>query len=84
MNEDQVQGTVNKVAGRVQDAAGALTGDADQQAKGKARAVAGEVQAQAGDFVENIRDWAADRPLSAVAITAGVAFVLGRLTANRD
>lgn len=84
MNEQQVEGTVNKVAGRIQDAAGALTGDADQQAKGKARAAAGDVEAKAGDVIERVRDWAADRPLSAVVITAGVAFLLGRLTANRD
>ncbi|MDQ6647416.1 MAG: CsbD family protein, partial [Pseudomonadota bacterium] len=68
MNENQVEGTANKVAGRVQDAAGALTGDADQQAKGKARAVAGDVEAKAGDVVEHVREWAADRPLSAVLI----------------
>ncbi|MBB6244486.1 uncharacterized protein YjbJ (UPF0337 family) [Rhodanobacter sp. MP1X3] len=84
MNEDQVEGTVNKVAGRIQDAAGALTGDADQQVKGKARAAAGDVQAKAGDMVERVREWAADRPLNAVLITAGLAFLLGRLTANCD
>jgi uncharacterized protein YjbJ (UPF0337 family) len=84
MNENQVEGTVDKVAGRIQDAAGALTGDAEQQVKGKARAVGGDVQAKAGDVVERLRIWAADRPLSAVLITAGVAFLLGRLTANGD
>ena len=84
MNENQVEGAVNKVAGRIQDAAGALIGDADQQVKGKARAAAGDAQAKAGDVVERLREWAADRPLGAVMITAGVAFVLGRLTANRD
>lgn len=84
MNENQVDGTVNKVAGRIQDAAGALIGDVEQQARGKARAAAGEVQAETGDVVERLRCWAADRPLSAVVITAGVAFALGRLTADRD
>jgi uncharacterized protein YjbJ (UPF0337 family) len=84
MNENQVEGTVNKVAGRIQDAAGALTGDADQQVKGKARAASGDVQAKAGDVIERVREWAADRPLNAVLISAAVAFVLGRLTANRD
>jgi uncharacterized protein YjbJ (UPF0337 family) len=82
-NEDQVKGTVSKVAGSIEDAAGALTGDAEQQAKGKARAAGGDVQAKAGDVVERVRDWAADRPLSAVMIIASVAFVLARLTANR-
>lgn len=84
MNEDQVEGTANKVAGRIQDAAGAFIGDPDLQLEGKARAAAGDVQAKAGDAVERLRDWTADRPLSAVLITASVAFVLGRLTANRD
>jgi uncharacterized protein YjbJ (UPF0337 family) len=84
MNEDQVEGTVNNVAGRIQDAAGALAGDADQQVRGKARAAAGDVQAKAGDVVERLREWASDRPLNAVLITAGLAFLLGRLTATRD
>jgi len=84
MNENQVEGTVNKVAGRIQDAAGALTGDADQQAKGKARAAAGDVQAKAGDFIEQVREWTADRPLNALVIAAGLAFVWGRLSARRD
>lgn len=84
MNEHQVEGTVNKVAGRIQDAAGALAGDAEQQAKGKARATAGDVEKTAGDGVERVREWATGSPLSAVVITAGLAFVLGRLTASRD
>ncbi len=84
MNENQVEGTVNQVAGRIQDAAGTLTGSANQQVKGKARAAAGEVQAKAGDAVERLRAWAADRPLTAVVITAAVAYVVGRLTANSD
>jgi uncharacterized protein YjbJ (UPF0337 family) len=84
MNDHQVEGTVNKFAGRVQDAAGALAGDADQQVKGKARAIAGDVQAKAGDAVEQVREWAADRPLSTVLVTAGVSFVLGILWARRD
>lgn len=84
MNENQVEGRVNKVAGRIQDAAGALTGDAEQQAKGKARAAGGDVQAKGGDLVSGLREWAASSPLSAIAWSAGAAFILGRLTANRD
>ncbi|MEO8747092.1 MAG: CsbD family protein [Rhodanobacter sp.] len=84
MNENQVEGTVNKVAGRVQDAAGALTGDAAQQLKGKARAAAGDAQAKAGDVVGSVRQWAVERPLSAVLITATVAYVVGRLMGSRD
>lgn len=84
MNEHQVEGTVNKVAGRIQDAAGALTGDTITQIKGKATAAAGEVQAKAGDAAQGVREWTAQSPLTAIGIAAGLAFVLGRLTANRD
>jgi uncharacterized protein YjbJ (UPF0337 family) len=84
MNENQVEGVANKVAGRIQDAAGALTGDADQQLKGKARAASGDVQAKAGDIIERAREWAAEKPLNAVLIAAGIAFIWGRLTASRD
>ncbi|HEV7123563.1 MAG TPA: CsbD family protein [Rhodanobacter sp.] len=84
MNEDQVRGTVKKVAGRIEHAAGALSGDAATQLEGKARAAAGAVQDKAGDAVESVREWTADRPLSAILIAAGIAFALGRLTANRD
>lgn len=84
MNENQVEGRVNKAAGHIQDAAGALPGGADHQAKGKARAAAGDVQAIPSDDVDRLREWAATRPLSAVVIGASVAFLLGRLTADRD
>lgn len=84
MNEHQVNGTIDNVAGRIQDAAGALKGDASLQAKGKARATSGDLEAKAGDVIETVRAWASENPLNKVLLAAGVAFVLGRITANRD
>jgi uncharacterized protein YjbJ (UPF0337 family) len=79
-----VEGTANKIAGRIQDAAGALTGDAEQQVKGKLRAAAGDAQATASDALEQVREWIAERPITVALITAGVAYMLGKLSANRD
>lgn len=39
MNNDQVEGTVRNVAGKIEDAAGVLAGDTEHQLKGKARQV---------------------------------------------
>ena len=46
--DDSIRGKANIVAGRVQDAVGALTGDAKMQFKGKVRTAKGKVQNAAG------------------------------------
>ena len=79
MNSNQLDGTLNDAAGKVQDAAGGLTGDLDLQAEGKARQVAGKVQAKYGDSVEQIAETARNNPLGALVIAVGVGFLLGRL-----
>ena len=84
MNNDQVEGAVRNVAGKIEDAAGALTGDAEHQLKGKVQQVAGAAQAKAGDILDGARELAADKPVGTVLIAAGVAFVLGMLFARRD
>ena len=56
MNRDQAKGTAKDLAGRVQRAAGDLTGNTSQQIKGAAKQVAGKVQKGIG----NVRD-AAER-----------------------
>ena len=84
MNTDQVEGTVRNVAGKIEDAAGVLSGDAGQQLKGKARQVAGAAQARGGDLLDSARELAADKPIGTVLIAAGVAFVLGMMFARRD
>lgn len=84
MNNDQLEGTVRNVAGKIEDAAGVLTGDTEHQLKGKAQQVAGAAQARAGDLLDSARELAADKPIGTVLIAAGVAFVLGMLFARRD
>lgn len=84
MDINEVEGTVRNVVGKVQDAAGALTGDTANQLKGKATQAAGVAQAKAGEALDNVRELAADRPVGTLMITAGIAFLLGMLFARRD
>jgi uncharacterized protein YjbJ (UPF0337 family) len=79
MNENQLDGTLEDAAGKVQDAVGGLTGDLDLQAKGKARQIAGKAQAKYGDSVEEIAETVRNNPLGALVIAVGVGFLLGRL-----
>ncbi len=79
---EQAEGTVQKIAGRVQDAVGAVTGDADNQAEGKARQVAGSVQQTYGKALDQVRETAVTNPVATIAAVAGIGFVLGALWAR--
>jgi uncharacterized protein YjbJ (UPF0337 family) len=80
---DQAEGTMQNIAGKVQDAFGAATGDAGTQAEGKARQVAGKAQAVYGDMLDTVRESAVTNPLGTMAMVAGVGFVLGALWSRR-
>jgi uncharacterized protein YjbJ (UPF0337 family) len=56
MNKDQVKGGAKDIAGKIQEAAGKLTGSKEQQAKGLAKQVAGKLQKGAGDAKESVKD----------------------------
>ncbi|PTQ82059.1 CsbD-like protein [Nitrosospira multiformis] len=60
MNKDQVKGVAKDIAGKVQQEAGVLTGDKEQQAKGLAKQAEGKIQKGVGDAKEAIKD-AADK-----------------------
>ena len=90
MDENRVEGTAQSVAGRVQDAAGGLTGDHRTQGEGKARQMYGRGQDYYGEAMDTARGYAADagrtieeRPLTALMITGGVCFLLGVLLGRR-
>ncbi|QWT20204.1 CsbD family protein [Bacillus sp. NP157] len=84
MNEDQIRGAANTIGGRVQRAAGALSGQHDLEAEGAVRETAGRVQQAAGDAVDTVRDQVAHRPLAAVLSGFGVGILVGLLIARRD
>ena len=56
MNKDQIKGAAKDVAGRVQEEAGKLTGNKEQQAKGLAKQVSGKTQKNFGDAKEATKD----------------------------
>ncbi len=56
MNKDQVKGTAKDIAGKVQEEAGKLTGDKEQQAKGLGKQVEGKTQKKVGDAKEVVKD----------------------------
>jgi uncharacterized protein YjbJ (UPF0337 family) len=83
MNVNQAQGTVRDLAGKVQDAAGGLTGDAATQVRGKINQVADQAQRAYGDAVGEVRGFASDQPITAVLTALGVGTILGMFLARR-
>jgi uncharacterized protein YjbJ (UPF0337 family) len=86
MTDDQIEGTIRKGVGHVQDAVGGLTGDSQTQAEGKFNQIAGSAQdalGQAREKVQTLYDdaesYAKSQPLVALAVASGVGIVIGLL-----
>ena len=56
MNKDQVKGTAKDLGGKIQEKAGKLVGNKEQQAKGLANQVEGKTQQKVGDLKETVKD----------------------------
>lgn len=56
MNKDQVKGAARDLGGKVQEEAGKLLGNKQQQAKGLQNQIAGKVQQNIGNLKEAVRD----------------------------
>ncbi len=80
---EKTEGAIQNIAGRVQDAFGAATGDTGSQIKGKARRAAGSAQYGYGEILNQVRESAVTNPIGTVAVVAGVFFVLGAMFAKR-
>lgn len=83
MDSNRVEGTLREAAGRVQDAAGGLLGDGDTQLRGKLRQAAGQAQNTFGQVSDGARSLTSEQPIAALAIAAGVGFLLGALLLGR-
>ena len=85
MNKDQLAGAANDVAGRVQQAAGALVDDDSLQAEGVAREIGGKARRVYGDAVENVRAYAERKPIGTLAVGVGIGVLIGMLLSrHRD
>ncbi|KAE8753539.1 MULTISPECIES: CsbD family protein [Paraburkholderia] len=84
METTKGEGTLREVAGDVQQAAGNLLDNAGAQFSGTAKELGGKAQQLYADFADVVRESTVERPLAALAIAAGVGFILGALhAANR-
>jgi uncharacterized protein YjbJ (UPF0337 family) len=81
---DQAKGMANNVVGKAQDAFGGATGDVGTQVQGKVRQAAGKVQENFGDALSRFQKAAVANPAAALAVVAGVGFLLGVLWSRRD
>lgn len=57
MNKDQLKGSVKNAEGKVQEQAGKLVGNKDQQVKGLTKQVAGKVQKNIGDAKQSVKNF---------------------------
>ncbi|MES2901604.1 MAG: CsbD family protein [Pseudomonadota bacterium] len=56
MNKDQVNGKLKDIGGKIQEAAGDLVGNREQEVKGLKNQVEGKTQEKLGDAKEIIKD----------------------------
>ncbi len=77
MDENRIEGAARDFGGRVQDAVGGLTGDASTQARGKFNQAAGQAQQTYGAAVDEIKDFTAAQPMTALLTAMGIGVVLG-------
>jgi len=56
MNKDQVNGKLKDIGGQIQEAAGDLVGNREQEVKGLKNQVEGKTQEKLGDAKEVIKD----------------------------
>jgi len=89
MDENRVEGTVKKAAGKVGQGVGRLTGDAEIQAKGIANEISGsaqdlygQVHDSASELVRSTGDavgkFIKEQPYTAALIALGIGWLLGR------
>jgi uncharacterized protein YjbJ (UPF0337 family) len=89
MDENRVEGTARKVAGKAQEGIGRLRGDAKMQAEGLANEIRGSAQDLYGQVQENASELARsvgdvvgtfikEQPYTATLIAFGIGWLLGR------
>ncbi|NMM01901.1 CsbD family protein [Paraburkholderia sp. RP-4-7] len=77
MDTEKAEGAVREVAGKVQATAGAVVGDSATQLAGKARELSGKAQELCADYASMVRETAATKPITTLAVVAAVSFVAG-------
>ena len=55
MNKDQAKGTTKQATGKIQEEAGKLVGNKEQQVKGLSKQISGKAQKGVGDAEESLK-----------------------------
>ncbi|MGJ7550974.1 CsbD family protein [Pseudomonas alloputida] len=79
MKREQIEGVAEKLAGKAQSAAGQWLEDPALEAEGDARQASGELTKRYGDALDNVSAFVREKPLTALAVAAGLALVVSRL-----
>jgi uncharacterized protein YjbJ (UPF0337 family) len=77
MDENRFEGAARNFGGKVQDAVGGLTGDAETQARGKVNQAAGQAQQMYGAAVDDLKEFTVAQPMTALLTAMGIGVVLG-------
>lgn len=56
MNKNQIEGTIKRTAGKIQQKVGEATGSSSQQVKGAAKQIEGNLQKGVGDTQQSVDD----------------------------
>ncbi|MDR8726763.1 CsbD family protein [Burkholderia pseudomultivorans] len=80
---EKTAGTVQKLAGKAQEAVGEVTDSTEMQFDGMARQVIGGMQESCGEALEQLRDVASRNPIATLAAVAAAGFVIGALWSKR-
>ncbi|MFC0267594.1 CsbD family protein [Kushneria aurantia] len=83
MTDHRMEGEAQNVVGKAQQAYGDFADDKSMRTEGKLRSAAGQVQSQYGEVVDSAREFTVRQPVGALAIAAGVGFILGALMTRR-
>jgi uncharacterized protein YjbJ (UPF0337 family) len=79
VDENRIEGTVPNIGGKIEDAVGAVTGDAATQARGQINRAAGRAQNAYGQAVDGARDFASVQPIVALLSALGIGVIIGFL-----
>lgn len=83
MDENRIEGSARDIGGKLQDAAGGLTGDTSTQVRGKANQAAGQAQDTYGKLVDQLQEMTQDQPMTVLISTLGIGLLFGFLLGRR-
>jgi uncharacterized protein YjbJ (UPF0337 family) len=79
MDENRIEGAARNFGGKIQDAVGAIAGDAETQARGQANRAAGAAQNAYGQAMDGVREFATEQPIAALLSALGIGLIVGLL-----